>query len=49
MDGFLKVLLLILLIIYVRAPMDLMPGPVDDLLMMIAYAVFNKAAAKRAE
>jgi uncharacterized membrane protein YkvA (DUF1232 family) len=33
----LKTLLLILLVVYVLSPVDALPGPVDDLLLLFAY------------
>lgn len=34
--------LLILLLIYVVSPVDFAPGPVDDLIMCLLYAVGSK-------
>ncbi len=34
-----KTVLLILLILYVLSPVDAVPGPVDDLILLIAYAM----------
>ena len=34
-----KIVLLILLILYVLSPVDAVPGPVDDLILLIAYAM----------
>ena len=42
MDGKMKVLFLILLAAYVISPIDLMPGPVDDMIMCLLYALYNK-------
>lgn len=33
----LKTVLLVLLIIYILSPVDALPGPVDDLIFLIAY------------
>ena len=38
-NGALRNLLLILLIVYVLSPVDAVPGPVDDLILLIAYAM----------
>lgn len=35
MNGILKGMLLVLLIIYVVSPVDLYPGPVDDIILLI--------------
>lgn len=35
MDGVMKGMLLILLIIYVLSPVDLCPGPVDDIILIL--------------
>ena len=35
MNGVLKGMLLVLLIIYVVSPLDLCPGPVDDIIMLL--------------
>ena len=33
-----RALLLILLILYIVSPVDAVPGPLDDLILLIAYA-----------
>ncbi len=38
MSGVLKGMLLVLLIIYVVSPVDLCPGPVDDIILMLCAA-----------
>ena len=38
MNGVLKGMLLVLLIIYIVSPMDLCPGPVDDLILFLCAA-----------
>ena len=43
MDGVGKGMLIILIILYVLSPVDLMVGPVDDLLLIL----FGVAAQKR--
>ena len=35
MNGIFKTILLVLLIIYVVSPVDLYPGPVDDIILLI--------------
>ena len=35
MNGVLKGMLLVLLIIYIVSPVDLCPGPVDDLILLL--------------
>ena len=35
MSGVLKGMLLVLLIIYVVSPVDLCPGPVDDIILLL--------------
>ncbi len=38
MSSFLKGMLVILLIIYVASPVDLCPGPIDDLILLLCCA-----------
>ena len=40
-NGFLKGILFALLVVYVISPLDLAPGPVDDLLMILLSAAVN--------
>lgn len=35
MDNALKVLLFVLVVLYVLSPVDLCPGPIDDLLLAV--------------
>ena len=42
MDGKFKFLLLVALILYVVSPVDLMPGPVDDIILCLAYIIANR-------
>jgi len=35
MNGILKGMLLILLIIYIVSPVDLCPGPIDDIILLL--------------
>ena len=37
-----RALLLILLIVYILSPVDALPGPVDDLIFLIAYMASNE-------
>ena len=43
MDGVMKGMLIILVILYVISPLDVMPGPVDDIIVML----LGLAAQKR--
>lgn len=43
----LKGMLLALLAIYVISPVDLVPGPVDDLLLVLFSAVMNQINSSR--
>ncbi len=36
MNGFMKVMLMTLMIVYVVSPVDFVPGPVDDLILILA-------------
>ncbi len=38
MNGVLKGMLLVLLIIYIVSPVDLCPGPVDDVILLLCAA-----------
>lgn len=38
MNGVLKGMLLVLLIIYIVSPVDLCPGPVDDIILLLCTA-----------
>lgn len=40
-NGFLKGILFALLVVYVISPLDLAPGPVDDLLLILLSAAAN--------
>ena len=41
MDKKMKILALIALLIYVISPVDLAPGPMDDMIMCLLYAIMN--------
>ena len=43
----LKVMLIALLAVYVISPVDLVPGPVDDLLLILFSAVMNQMNGSR--
>lgn len=40
-NGFVKVMLFALLAIYIISPVDLAPGPIDDLLLILFSAAIN--------
>ena len=42
MDGKFKFLLLVALILYVASPIDLVPGPIDDIILCLAYVVTRR-------
>ena len=41
MDKKMKIIALIALLVYVVSPVDLAPGPVDDMIMCRMYAIMN--------
>lgn len=41
MNKNMKLILLIALLVYVVSPMDAVPGPVDDMILCLLYAVMN--------
>ena len=41
MDKKMKIIALIALLVYVISPVDLAPGPVDDMIMCRMYAIMN--------
>ena len=41
MDKKMKIIALIALLIYVISPVDLAPGPMDDMIMCLMYAIIN--------
>ena len=41
MDKKMKIIALIALLAYVISPVDLAPGPVDDMIMCFMYAIMN--------
>ena len=42
MDSKFKILVLIALILYVVSPIDALPGPIDDIILCIVYAMSNR-------
>ena len=47
MDKKMKIIALIALLAYVISPVDAIPGPVDDMIMCLLYAVMNYKSASR--
>ena len=45
MNGVAKGMLFVLLILYVLSPVDLCPGPIDDVIMMLVYFASSKASS----
>ena len=41
MDKKMKIIALIALLAYVISPLDLAPGPMDDMIMCLMYAIMN--------
>ena len=41
MDKKMKIIALIALLIYVISPVELAPGPMDDMIMCLLYAIMN--------
>ena len=41
MDKKMKIIALIALLVYVISPVDLAPGPMDDMIMCLLYAIMN--------
>lgn len=42
MDSKFKIIVLVALVLYVLSPADLVPGPIDDIILCIIYAMANK-------
>lgn len=42
MDSKFKILVLVALILYVISPVDVVPGPIDDVILCIIYAMANR-------
>jgi hypothetical protein len=45
MNNGLKILIAVALFLYVVSPMDCVPGPVDDMILILVYAVMNRRKA----
>ncbi|MDD6824975.1 MAG: hypothetical protein PUE12_02470 [Oscillospiraceae bacterium] len=43
MSGFAKGMMFILVLLYVVSPVDLCPGPIDDLIVLLISAAASKA------
>ena len=41
MNGFLKIIFLMLVVIYVISPIDMVPGPIDDVLLLLVTVASN--------
>lgn len=48
MSGVLKGMLIVLIIAYIVSPVDLCPGPIDDILLIL-FSVCGSAATKTIE
>ena len=46
MDGVVKGMLLLLIILYVVSPIDAMPGPIDDIIVIFAGLAARKNIGK---
>lgn len=42
MNGAMKGMLFILMLLYVISPVDICPGPIDDLIVIMIYLASNK-------
>lgn len=42
MNSKFKILVLIALVLYVVSPVDALPGPIDDIILCIIYAMTNR-------
>ena len=47
MNGFVKVLILIGVALYVVSPIDLLPGPIDDAIVILLGLASRKRVAER--
>lgn len=45
MNKALKILVVAAMLLYVVSPVDCAPGPVDDLILILVYAVMNRRKA----
>lgn len=42
MKNVLNVLVLIVLALYVASPIDMAPGPIDDMILLLIYVIANR-------
>lgn len=49
MNGFTKFVIVMVVVIYVVSPIDLLPGPIDDVIVMLLSAVAMSKDSKRLE
>ena len=47
MNSFVKVIILVFMIIYVVSPVDLMPGPIDDIIVVLAGMLARRGIEAR--
>ena len=45
MNGIAKGMPFVLLLLYVVSPVDLCPGPIDDIILMLVYFASSKASS----
>lgn len=45
MNGFTKVILIIFLVVYIVSPVDLLPGPVDDIIITLLSVAMTKKSS----
>jgi hypothetical protein len=43
MNGVLKGMLFVLMLVYVLSPVDVCPGPIDDVIVILIYMASNKS------
>ena len=50
MNGFLKAVLIIFLVVYIVSPIDLLPGPIDDIIIdLLSVAMTKKSSIEERE
>ena len=49
MNGVAKGMLLVLMILYIVSPLDLCPGPIDDLIVLLVGIAAQKSVSDSAE
>lgn len=47
MNGIVKAMLLVLLVVYILSPVDLCPGPIDDIILFLFACGGNRLTAGR--